>query len=169
MNADNVCYILIASEQRITPWQDDASASKCPMCTASFHPLTNRKHHCRLCGQIICSLPIKHPQRPQPCSLLFVVDPKTRKIEEVGEGVDYGVKRRRTASISAPPGKTAIQEELDESEKFLKGVRICRGCKPILMSVPSRLGQYSQLRTILGDNNINKKCRWCRRSLTFMQ
>lgn len=105
--------------------------------SASFHPLTNRKHHCRLCGQIICSLPVKRPQRPETCSLLFVVDPKTRRIEEVGEGVDYGVRKRR--SLPPPvPGKgkeKATEEPLQEDEKFLKGVRICRQCRHVLLWV----------------------------------
>ncbi|KAH7927087.1 amidase signature enzyme [Leucogyrophana mollusca] len=120
-----------AAEQRITPWQDDGAVSKCPLCTASFHPLTNRKHHCRLCGKIMCSLPIKNPQRPQPCSVLFVVDAKTRRIEEVGEGVDYGVRKRRS-SVDPRKGKEKEKEGDAEDEKFLKGVRICRECRPIL-------------------------------------
>lgn len=118
-----------AAEQRITPWQEDSAVSKCPFCHASFHPLTNRKHHCRLCGQIICSLPTKRPQRPETCSILFIVDSRTRQIEEVGEGVDYGVRKRR----SIDPNRKGKQEDaLSEDEKFLKGVRICRNCKPIL-------------------------------------
>ncbi|OSD08660.1 hypothetical protein PYCCODRAFT_1429722 [Trametes coccinea BRFM310] len=119
-----------AAEQKITPWEDDAAVSQCPLCSASFHPLTNRKHHCRLCGRIICSLPVKYPQRPQPCSLLFVVDQSTGRIEEVGEGVDYGV-RRRTPSNAGKAGKKG--EVMSEEEKFLKGVRICRDCKPVLL------------------------------------
>ena len=99
--------------------------------SASFHPLTNRKHHCRLCGRIICSLPVKYPQRPETCSLLFVVDQSTGRIEEVGEGVDYGVRRRSTAT----PGKARKGETLSEDEKFLKGVRICRECRPVLLCV----------------------------------
>ncbi|KAI6007845.1 FYVE zinc finger-domain-containing protein [Pisolithus marmoratus] len=118
-----------AAEQRITPWLEDSTVSKCPFCHASFHPLTNRKHHCRLCGQIICSLPIKRPQRPEPCSILFIVDSRTRQIEEVGEGVDYGVRKRRSAD---PHRKGKQEDTLSEDEKFLKGVRICRNCKPIL-------------------------------------
>lgn len=64
------------------------------------------------------------------CSILFVVDPKTREIEEVGEGVDYGV-RKRTSSMSGKgeKGITSVEEE----EKFLKGVRICKECRPVLM------------------------------------
>ena len=95
--------------------------------SASFHPLPNRKHPCRLCGRIICSLPVKYPQRPQTCSLLFVVDQTTGRIEEVGEGVDYGV-RRRTTSTGGKKG-----EALSQEEKFLKGVRICRDCRPVLL------------------------------------
>jgi len=108
---------------------------------ASFQPLSNRKHHCRLCGQIICSLPVKHPQRPVSCSLLFVVDPKTKQIEEVGEGVDYGVRKRPS---SAPQGKGKEREdELPEDEKFLKGVRICRECRPVLLCVSSMAFRYT--------------------------
>ncbi|KAF4578507.1 Carboxypeptidase Y-deficient [Pleurotus pulmonarius] len=120
-----------AAEQRITPWEDDSAVNKCPLCRASFHPLTNRKHHCRLCGQIVCALPVKNPQRPVTCSLLFVVDKNTRMIEEVSEGVDYGVRKRRTSAVDAKGGK-GVGGLQDEEEKFLKGVRMCRTCRPIL-------------------------------------
>ncbi|KAJ6608615.1 FYVE zinc finger-domain-containing protein [Mycena sp. CBHHK59/15] len=113
------------AEQRITPWQEDSSVSKCPLCAANFHPLTNRKHHCRLCGQIICALPPRRPARPHACSVLFVVDPKMRAVEEVGEGVDYGVRRRRPSAAGAPSAA--------EEEKFLRGVRVCRECRPVLL------------------------------------
>ena len=102
---------------------------KIDVISATFHPLSNRKHHCRLCGQIICSLPIKHPQRDVLCSTLFVVDAHTRQIEEVGEGVDYGVKKKKMAKDSNQPGQQ------QEEDKFLKGVRICRQCRPILLCV----------------------------------
>ncbi|KAI9466288.1 FYVE zinc finger-domain-containing protein [Lactarius psammicola] len=131
---------LRAAEQNITPWQSDADVSQCPSCAASFHPITNRKHHCRLCGKIICSLPVKRPQRPVTCSLLFVVDPKTGQIEEVVEGVDYGVRRRTLSSA----GRVAIRDGLNPEEKFLKGIRICRDCRPALLRK-----QYSQDRVAL--------------------
>ncbi|KAF8969944.1 FYVE zinc finger-domain-containing protein [Flammula alnicola] len=127
-----------ASEQRITPWQDDSTVTNCPLCSAAFHPLTNRKHHCRLCGQIICSLPIKHPQRKALCSILFVVDAQTREIEEVGEGVDYGVRKRKTSTVAGQQGRQ------EEEDKFLKGVRICRECRLILL----RQQYYQQARSI---------------------
>jgi rabenosyn-5 len=123
-----------SAEQRITPWAPDAAAAACPLCAAPFHPLTNRKHHCRLCGQLVCALPARAPQRPAPCSGLFVADPGTGRIEEVGEGVDYGV-RRRTASMGAPQAGASAGRGggMPDEEKFLKGVRICRECRPVLL------------------------------------
>ena len=62
--------------------------------------------------------------------MLFVADPKTGRIEEVSEGVDYGVRRRPSAN---PQVKGRKDEAMSEDEKFLKGVRICRGCRPVLL------------------------------------
>ena len=188
-------HSISAAEQRITPWEDDATVSKCPLCawvksfleicphlvshyslsplstttslklcfSASFHPLTNRKHHCRLCGQIICSLPIKHPNRMALCSTLFVVDVQTRQVEEVGEGVDYGVRKRKMTNVSAQ------QARQEEEDKFLRGVRICRTCRPILLCVltsPSICIIYS---FISGVTSMNSKCKLCHRSWSFMR
>jgi len=139
-------HFRIAAEQNITPWQNDADISQCPLCgyvdhpptsqfhlseflRVSFHPITNRKHHCRLCGRIICSLPVKHPQRPVTCSLLFISDPKSGQIEEVKEGVDYGVRRRTLSSA----GHGASRDGINPDEKFLRGIRICRDCRPALL------------------------------------
>ncbi|TGZ83114.1 hypothetical protein EX30DRAFT_362656 [Ascodesmis nigricans] len=44
-------------EQSIVAWEDDSSVSSCPECLQSFHPLTQRKHHCRICGRIVCGDP----------------------------------------------------------------------------------------------------------------
>ncbi|EIW85440.1 hypothetical protein CONPUDRAFT_135191 [Coniophora puteana RWD-64-598 SS2] len=118
------------AEQRIAPWADDSSESACPICTTSFHPLTNRRHHCRLCGKLVCASP-PAPGRTA-CSIRFVVDGRTRAIEEVGEGVDYGV-RRRTSSISAGDGKGKGKGKEEDEDKFLKGVRVCAECRPVLI------------------------------------
>ncbi|KAJ3818837.1 FYVE zinc finger-domain-containing protein [Lentinula raphanica] len=134
-----------SSEQRITPWQPDSAVSRCPHCDVSFHPLSNRKHHCRLCGRVVCALPVKRGERNEPCSFLFVVDPKTRLIEEVEEGVDYGVRKRKPSSVDLrPQDQRAVKQDPaeDEEEKFLRGVRICRECKPVL-----RRQQYVRERT----------------------
>ncbi len=53
----------------------------------------------------------------------------TGQIEEVREGVDYGVRRRTLSS----PGHVAIRDGLNPEERFLKGIRICRDCRPTLL------------------------------------
>jgi rabenosyn-5 len=133
-------------EQAITPWQEDSAVSTCPLCLTSFNALTNRKHHCRLCGRVVCSLPVKHPVRPELCSFLFVVDSKTGMIEEVGgEVVDYGVKRKDAMSSGQGKNDAALAKKmLEDQEKYLKGVRICKDCRPTL-----RGRQYSmEARTV---------------------
>ncbi|KAI7901701.1 FYVE zinc finger-domain-containing protein [Cokeromyces recurvatus] len=40
-------------EQSIIKWEDDRSVKACPYCGNSF-TLINRKHHCRLCGKVVC-------------------------------------------------------------------------------------------------------------------
>lgn len=64
------------------------------------------------------------------------MDSKTRRIEEVGEGVDYGVKRRANGAGTGKGNGNGKEKQKDETladdEKFLKGVRLCRECKPIL-------------------------------------
>ena len=73
------------------------------------------------------------------------MDTHTRQIEEVVEGVDYGVKKRSS--------RTSSQEQEDE-EKFLKGVRVCRECRPIILSVKFAL--WTDFFDIIhtGDNNM---------------
>lgn len=45
--------LLSAYEKAIVPWMPDGHAKECPFCKRSF-TLTRRRHHCRLCGDIMC-------------------------------------------------------------------------------------------------------------------
>ncbi|KAJ1974932.1 carboxypeptidase Y-deficient [Dimargaris xerosporica] len=42
------------AEQSIVKWQPDRDAIVCTTCQAVFSALTSRKHHCRLCGKVVC-------------------------------------------------------------------------------------------------------------------
>ena len=41
-------------EQQVVKWEDDLAVKRCRQCQIPFGAL-QRKHHCRLCGQIICA------------------------------------------------------------------------------------------------------------------
>ncbi len=43
-----------AHEQAVVPWIDEEVVKLCPCCAKMFN-LARRKHHCRLCGSVICS------------------------------------------------------------------------------------------------------------------
>ena len=43
-----------AHEQAIVTWLPEEAVKLCPNCAKSFN-LTRRKHHCRLCGSIMCA------------------------------------------------------------------------------------------------------------------
>nr|XP_026489913.1 tetratricopeptide repeat protein 27-like [Vanessa tameamea] len=71
-------------EQEVVPWLDGSSVKLCPNCAKAFN-LTRRKHHCRLCGSILC----------HDCSVFLdlniakaIVDPsrpQTSQAEELNE------------------------------------------------------------------------------------
>ncbi|KAF2089421.1 hypothetical protein K490DRAFT_72196 [Saccharata proteae CBS 121410] len=46
-----------ALEQSIIAWEDDASVIQCPFCQQEFTNYSFRRHHCRLCGRVVCGDP----------------------------------------------------------------------------------------------------------------
>lgn len=46
------------TEQSIVDWEDDASVQRCPFCQQEFSTYTFRRHHCRLCGRVVCGDPL---------------------------------------------------------------------------------------------------------------
>lgn len=45
-------------EQSVVAWEDDASVARCPFCQQEFSTYTFRRHHCRLCGRVVCGDPL---------------------------------------------------------------------------------------------------------------
>ncbi|KAI9816303.1 MAG: carboxypeptidase Y-deficient [Pycnora praestabilis] len=56
-------------EQSVVTWEEDASISSCPFCQQEFSNYSFRRHHCRLCGRVVCG------------------DPRTRCSTEIGLNV----------------------------------------------------------------------------------
>lgn len=63
-------------------WVPDATRRACNVCSRSFHALTRRRHHCRLCGEVVCKS--CYVLRTVP-SAVFVGARKSRKPIEEGE------------------------------------------------------------------------------------
>ncbi|OCL02509.1 vacuolar segregation protein-like protein pep7 [Glonium stellatum] len=43
-----------ALEQSIIAWEEDAKVPNCPFCQQEFSTYSFRRHHCRLCGRVVC-------------------------------------------------------------------------------------------------------------------
>jgi rabenosyn-5 len=48
---------LRALEQSVVPWQDDTTVNECPFCQQPFSQYALRRHHCRICGRVVCGDP----------------------------------------------------------------------------------------------------------------
>lgn len=57
------------AERQIIAWEDDASVSDCPICQNQFG-YSLRKHHCRLCGRVVCASHATNCSRDAPLSIL---------------------------------------------------------------------------------------------------
>ncbi|WWD00801.1 hypothetical protein V866_007737 [Kwoniella sp. B9012] len=102
-----------AAEQAIVKWEDDSEVKKCRICQSSFS-LSNRKHHCRLCGRIICALP------PTPPALLAVqiqlfapANPEATSTNSQG-GLPPGTRREKCSLLLVADWKTGRGEEVEE-------------------------------------------------------
>lgn len=42
-------------EQSVVTWEEDDNVAKCPFCRQEFGSWTFRRHHCRICGRVVCA------------------------------------------------------------------------------------------------------------------
>ncbi|KAI0804291.1 FYVE zinc finger protein [Xylaria sp. FL0064] len=42
-------------EQSVVTWEGDAKVPRCPFCQQEFGSWTFRRHHCRICGRVVCA------------------------------------------------------------------------------------------------------------------
>jgi hypothetical protein len=82
-------------------WQLDKDSAKCAVCSVNF-TLTNRRHHCRNCGKVVCSfcspkgnfasLPqLGYPQKVRICDRCTTNSPKLNY--RISHGISRGVRK----------------------------------------------------------------------------
>ena len=104
-----------ALEQSIIAWEEDAKVPKCPFCLQEFSNYTFRRHHCRMCGRVVCS------------------DPRTGCSSEVGLNVAAG-----KGPLALVQGVLLTSVANKQTEKGVAqvnvDVRICKDCNHTLFS-----------------------------------
>lgn len=101
-------------------WQNDAEITHCPLCFVKFNFLI-RKHHCRLCGQVVSDTAFNTDDPRMSCSLQVPVSLVLRKLP----GLNYApqVKDRWLELINV---------SADSKHANLFSFRCCRECKDTL-------------------------------------
>ncbi|GAA5996317.1 uncharacterized protein JCM10292_007531 [Rhodotorula paludigena] len=157
----NVDIDVERAEQAIVKWQDDHDATHCPICTysASFG-VRARRHHCRLCGRVVCFLPpTPLSQYPEPtisspiegeaptaptkpirrerCSTFITYEYQALSSGSSEEKKPYGVvveipPVEQDLSIDAVLGPTGGPKQKKEHDERKK-VRVCRDCLNTVM------------------------------------
>ncbi|GKT78578.1 FYVE zinc finger protein [Colletotrichum tofieldiae] len=92
-------------EQSVVTWEDDASVAQCPFCQQEFGSWTFRRHHCRICGRVVCADPLTGCSSEVGLSIASPTSPATEK-----------------PPTTAQPGQLSID------------VRMCRDCNHTIFS-----------------------------------
>ncbi|XP_026757987.1 rabenosyn-5 [Galleria mellonella] len=113
-------------EQEVVPWLDGTSVKLCPSCAKSFN-LTRRKHHCRLCGSILC----------HDCSVFLDLK------------IARGIVDPSASQVSSEPDPDSERSRLRLCEhcykliELRKQVQESRNAKTVLMTA------YEQMRSLM--------------------
>jgi tetratricopeptide (TPR) repeat protein len=89
-------------------WVPDKDAPACNVCSARFS-LLRRRHHCRMCGQVVCAACSSHPRGKRICSAC----------RDGGDG--SALARRCTASVHGPSEADALDALDDLSRRLADG------------------------------------------------
>nr|XP_029477486.1 rabenosyn-5-like isoform X1 [Oncorhynchus nerka] len=141
-----------AIEKSVVSWVSDSDVPFCPDCGNKFN-LRNRRHHCRLCGSIMC----KKCMEFVPLPLAYKLTSGTREALSVpgspgqsqspptggGGGSISGIGSRR-GSISSLSSVTSILEEKDDER-----IRCCCHCMDTLMRKQQKLEEKDHVPDIV--------------------
>jgi rabenosyn-5 len=91
-------------EQSVVTWEDDASVAHCPFCQQQFSQYSFRRHHCRICGRVVCG------------------DPATNCSTAVGLNIDAPAVATTTNGLEKSVSQIAVD------------VRMCKDCQHTIFS-----------------------------------
>ncbi|XP_067269057.1 rabenosyn-5 [Pseudorasbora parva] len=143
-------------EKSVVSWVNDQDVPFCPDCGGKFN-IRNRRHHCRLCGSIMC----RKCTEFLPLTLAYKLTSGAREaLWAPGQGGSPGSsgpvmqQTLRRGSISSISSVTSVLEEKDEDR-----VRCCHHCMDALLRhqrkleekdhMPDIVKLYERLRTCM--------------------
>ncbi|KAF8858468.1 hypothetical protein BDZ45DRAFT_622248 [Acephala macrosclerotiorum] len=118
-------------EQSVVTWEEDANVLKCPFCQQEFGSWSFRRHHCRLCGRVVCADPRTGCSSEIGLSVAAVTDIKSEKKPNSHLNLDIRMCRDCKSTVFSkkdfaaelshkPPDQRAYENLL----QFEKGIRL---------------------------------------------
>ncbi|NXV80410.1 RBNS5 protein, partial [Atlantisia rogersi] len=115
-----------AIEKSVVPWVSDQDVPFCPDCGSKFS-IRNRRHHCRLCGSIMCKKCMELVSLPL-ASKLTSASRESLGSHTSPNSSPNSVHGSRRGSISSISSVSSVLDEKDDDR-----IRCCRHCKDTLL------------------------------------
>ncbi|KAF1390313.1 hypothetical protein PFLUV_G00056770 [Perca fluviatilis] len=147
-----------AIEKSVVSWVNDSDVPLCPDCGNKFN-IRNRRHHCRLCGSIMCRKCMEFIPLPLAQKLIIGTrealcvpgSPIQSQSPPTGGG-SSGMGSRR-GSISSLSSVTSMLEEKDDEK-----IRCCHHCMDTLLKIQQKLEEKDHMPDVV---KLYERLRMC--------
>lgn len=140
-----------AIEKSVVPWVNDQDVPFCPDCGSKFS-IRNRRHHCRLCGSIMCKKCMELISLPLANKLTSASKDSLSTYTSPSQSPN-SVHGSRRGSISSMSSVSSVLDEKDEDR-----IRCCTHCKDTLLKREQQIDEKEHIPDIV---KLYEKLRIC--------
>ncbi|KFQ64242.1 Rabenosyn-5, partial [Phaethon lepturus] len=140
-----------AIEKSVVPWVSDQDVPFCPDCGNKFS-IRNRRHHCRLCGSIMCKKCMELVSLPL-ASKLTSASKEALGSHTSPNSSPNSVHGSRRGSISSISSVSSVLDEKDDDR-----IRCCQHCKDTLLKREQQIDEREYTPEIV---KLYEKLRLC--------
>ncbi|NXJ45521.1 RBNS5 protein, partial [Spizaetus tyrannus] len=140
-----------AIEKSVVPWVSDQDVPFCPDCGNKFS-IRNRRHHCRLCGSIMCKKCMELVSLPL-ASKLTSASKESLGSHTSPNSSPNSVHGSRRGSISSISSVSSVLDEKDDDR-----IRCCQHCKDTLLKREQQIDESEYTPEIV---KLYEKLRLC--------
>ncbi|XP_034287468.1 rabenosyn-5 [Pantherophis guttatus] len=131
-----------AIEKSVVPWVNDQDVPFCPDCGNKFS-IRNRRHHCRLCGSIMCKKCMELVSLPF-ASKLTTASKDVLASHTSPSCSPNSIQGSRRGSISSISSVSSVLDEKDDDR-----IRCCRHCKDTLLKREQQIDEKEYIPDIV--------------------
>ncbi|XP_036287101.1 rabenosyn-5 isoform X2 [Pipistrellus kuhlii] len=131
-----------AIEKSVVPWVNDQDVPFCPDCGNKFS-IRNRRHHCRLCGSIMCKKCMELISLPLANKLTSASKDSLSSHTSPSQSPN-SVHGSRRGSISSVSSVSSVLDEKDDDR-----IRCCTHCKGTLLKREQQIDEKEHIPDIV--------------------